>query len=142
MGGYPEPEFENNGFFTAIFRPNPEVRAMVEAQQKSPGPQVGTKSAPSRHQVGAQSPTQSPTQSPDPVARLLVALQQGEASSGSLRRELGIKHRPTFRENYLHPTLQAGFIERTIPDKPSSRLQRYRLTRAGIEHLQKIEEDK
>jgi ATP-dependent DNA helicase RecG len=30
--GCPEPEFEANGFFTAIFRPNPEVRALSEAQ--------------------------------------------------------------------------------------------------------------
>ena len=30
--GCPEPEFENNGFFTAIFRPNPEVRARAATQ--------------------------------------------------------------------------------------------------------------
>lgn len=30
--GCPEPEFEVNGFFTAIFRPNPEVRAQAETQ--------------------------------------------------------------------------------------------------------------
>ena len=30
--GCPEPVFENNGFFTAIFRPNPEVRSQAVAQ--------------------------------------------------------------------------------------------------------------
>jgi ATP-dependent DNA helicase RecG len=30
--GCPEPEFEVNGFFTAIFRPNPEVRSQAVAQ--------------------------------------------------------------------------------------------------------------
>ena len=33
--GCPEPEFEANGFFTAIFRPNPQVRSRIEAQSKA-----------------------------------------------------------------------------------------------------------
>jgi ATP-dependent DNA helicase RecG len=48
-----------------------------------------------------------------------------------LREAIGIKHRPTSRQNYLHPALEAGFIEYTIPDKPNSRLQKYRLTSKG-----------
>ena len=32
-GGYPEPRFEETGFVTAIFRPNPAVRAWAEAAQ-------------------------------------------------------------------------------------------------------------
>ncbi|MDD5482653.1 MAG: ATP-binding protein [Kiritimatiellae bacterium] len=77
------------------------------------------------------SPTQSPTQSGDPVTRLLSALQTGELSSGELRNMLGIKHRPTFRQNYLHPALSSHLITLTIPDKPNSRLQKYRLTEKG-----------
>ena len=77
---------------------------------------------------GEPAPTQSPTQSGDPVERLLQALASGEKSSGELRQILGVKHRPTFRDNYLHPALQQGFIEMTCPDKPNSRLQKYRLT--------------
>jgi predicted HTH transcriptional regulator len=30
--GCPEPELETNGFFNAIFRPNPDVRAKVTGQ--------------------------------------------------------------------------------------------------------------
>jgi len=82
-----------------------------------------------------QLPTQLPTQSTDPVIRLVAALQQGEKSSGELRSMLGIKHRPTFRDNYLHPAWDKGLIEYTIPDKPNSRLQKYRLTRKGCNHL-------
>jgi ATP-dependent DNA helicase RecG len=116
--GCPEPEFEETGFFTTVFRPNPAVRA----------------------QAASQSPTQSPTQSGDPVGRLLSALQRGPASSGKLRKTLGMKHRPTFRSNYLRPALEAGLIEQTIPDKPTSRLQRYRLTALGRDALKKTEE--
>lgn len=38
----------------------------------------------------------------------------------------GLSHRPTFRKNYLQPALEAGLIERTLPDKPDNRLQKYR----------------
>ena len=48
-----------------------------------------------------------------------------------LRQALGIKHRPTFRKSYLHPAMERGLIEYTIPDKPRSRLQQYRLTGLG-----------
>ena len=40
--------------------------------------------------------------------------------------ELGLKHWKTFQTNYLEPMLVAGILERTIPDKPQSRLQKYR----------------
>lgn len=76
-----------------------------------------------------------PTQSADPVIRLLFALQQGELSAGELRATLKIKHRPTFRANYLHPALEARFIKYTIPGKPNSRLQKYRLTPKGAGYL-------
>jgi hypothetical protein len=56
-------------------------------------------------------------------------------SAGELRSALRIKHRPTFRTNYLHPALAAGWIAYTLPDKPSSRLQKYRLTPAGEKAL-------
>ena len=60
-----------------------------------------------------------------------MALKDGDKSSGALRSVLGIKHRPTFRDNYLHPALDADLIEMTIPEKPSSSKQKYRLTDKG-----------
>jgi hypothetical protein len=44
---------------------------------------------------------------------------------------LGLKDRRNFRDGYLAPALSAGFVERTIPDRPNSRLQKYRLTAKG-----------
>jgi predicted HTH transcriptional regulator len=81
--------------------------------------------------------TGSAIKSTDPVERLLQALRHGELAAAKLRSALGIKHRPTFRANYLRPALDAGLVEYTIPDKPRSRLQKYRLTEKGRAHLAK-----
>ncbi len=65
------------------------------------------------------------------VFALLVQLKEGPKSASQLLKDMGLTHRPSFRETYLNPALEAGLIERTIPDKPRSRLQQYRLTDAG-----------
>jgi len=88
--------------------------------------------------LATQSTTQSTTQSAsalnDKLKQLLHCLQDGEKSTGELREMLGLKHRQSFRETYLHPAIEQGLIERTIPDKPNSRLQKYRLTeKQGVE---------
>jgi hypothetical protein len=44
---------------------------------------------------------------------------------------LGLRDRQHVRDHYVTPALEAGLIEMTIPDKPNSRLQKYRLTDAG-----------
>jgi ATP-dependent DNA helicase RecG len=41
-----------------------------------------------------------------------------------------------FQQAYLEPLLVGGWLEMTIPDKPRSRLQRYRTTAAGQGALQ------
>jgi len=68
------------------------------------------------------------------VERLLIALQ-GEMDRETLQAALHLKARKSFRERYLKPAQEAGLIHMTIPDKPNSRLQRYRLTIAGEAYL-------
>ncbi len=122
--GLLEPDFSlTDGFVTTVYR---KFGRAFEA--------VGGKIEP---ESSTQSPTQSPTQSIDPVFRLLFALQNGEKTSSDLRTILKIKHRPTFRANYLHPVLREKLIEYTIPEKPNSRLQKYRLTKKGADYLKK-----
>lgn len=60
------------------------------------------------------------------VERLLSALGNDTLSATELMERLGLSHRPTFRKNYLHPALEQNLIERTIPDKPNSKNQKYR----------------
>jgi ATP-dependent DNA helicase RecG len=43
--------------------------------------------------------------------------------------------RTKFRNQVLRPLLDAGLIEMTIPDKPTSSKQRYRLTGEGKQIL-------
>jgi len=44
---------------------------------------------------------------------------------------LELSDRMHFLNNYLKPAFESGAIEMTIPDKPKSRNQRYRLTEIG-----------
>jgi len=62
----------------------------------------------------------------DQVKALLKCLGAKPASALECMKKLGLSHRPTFRQNYLQPALAAGLIERTLPDRPNSRLQKYR----------------
>ena len=64
------------------------------------------------------------------VARLLQAMQ-GDMSREALQDALALQDRKSFRERYLKPALAHGLIEMSIPDKPNSRLQQYRLTEQG-----------
>jgi Fic family protein len=67
----------------------------------------------------------------DQVARVIEALASGELGSAALMKALDLTHKPTFRENYLDPAMEGGWIERTQPDSPRSPTQRYRLTEKG-----------
>ena len=65
-------------------------------------------------------------QETDQVNKLLYALSDETLSAVELMKRLNLKHRPTFRKNYLKPALAKGLIEMTIPDKPNSKNQKYR----------------
>ena len=64
------------------------------------------------------------------VVRLLSVMND-EMSRAALQETLGLKHRDNFVETYLQPALEAELIEMTLPDKPNSRLQKYRRTDKG-----------
>lgn len=67
-----------------------------------------------------------------PVAVLLRLLgAMGELGNAEIRRHLGLRDRAHLRDHYVDPCLEGGWIEMTLPGKPNSRLQRYRLTEQG-----------
>ena len=105
--GCPDPVYEATSFFTASFYPNPAVRDQVTGEVT------------------------------DQVKKLLSLFDKEPLDTLKLMNELGLSHRPTFRENYLHPSLKAGYVEMTLPDKPRSSKQRYRITPLGREILER-----
>ncbi|MEI8189885.1 MAG: hypothetical protein WCI75_09240 [candidate division NC10 bacterium] len=65
------------------------------------------------------------------VVRVLEAASSGVMSRGELQAAAKMTHREHFRRAYIEPLVTAGSLERTISDKPTSRLQEYRLTAKG-----------
>ena len=103
------------------------VTAKLEAQ-------VGDQVSPGRCQVARtpqlESGVESGVESPW-VLRLLSLMEAGPRTKSEVARELG-KAKPS---RHLHETMArlvaSGALGHTIPDKPNSRLQRYRLTPLG-----------
>ena len=74
---------------------------------------VGTKSALSRHQVE------------------ILHKCLSDSPIGALMKIAGRADRTKFRNQVLQPLLDAGLVAMTLPDKPNSRLQKYRITEKG-----------
>ena len=79
--------------------------------------------------AGQVAPEVTPEVTPE-VGRLLLIVS-GEPARRELQAALGLRDDDHMREAYLLPAVAAGLLEMTIPDKPRSRLQKYRLTAVG-----------
>ena len=81
-------------------------------------------------------PQETPRISPQ-VERLLSVLK-GEMSRQEILHALGLSDRKSFRQRYLLPALEHGYVEMTRPSTPNARNQKYRLTSIGreMQHLQ------
>jgi predicted HTH transcriptional regulator len=108
--GLPPPEFRQNGeqFVQVLWRPRRD--RIISAKT---GDLVGTKLGLSGDQVE--------------VLRTCVA----EMSISELMDVAGRANRTKFRNSVLKPLMQAGLIEMTIPDRPRSSNQKYRVTERG-----------
>ena len=62
---------------------------------------------------------------------MLAILAIGERSRDEFASELGILSQPWMSRAYLSPMMAQGYIAQTLPKKPRSPLQRYRLLRKG-----------
>jgi len=82
-------------------------------------------------QTDTESTPQVNTQVNTQVEILLQCLDKDEKTTIEIANLLKLKDRINVMHNYIQPALKQGFIEMTIPDKPNSRLQKYRLTASG-----------
>ena len=74
-----------------------------------------------------------------PVKKLLELFSENESlGNQQIRDLLGVKDRKGVRKYYIDPAIEIGVIEYTIPDKPNSRNQKYKLTSLGRKILMEI----
>ncbi len=89
---------------------------------RRPVDQVGTKSGPSRDQV------------------VILRNCLSEKTISDIMQVSGRSNRTKFRNQVLKPLLEAGWLEMTIPDRPTSSKQKYRLAARGRDLLAQLEE--
>lgn len=70
------------------------------------------------------------------VERILSFCEEPRKAS-EIQKLLGLSHRETFQDNYLKPLLKQQLLILTIPDKPRSPSQQYRITKKGRMQLKK-----
>ncbi len=71
------------------------------------------------------------TQQETPQVRRLISALRGEMSARDILEVLDLNDRKSFRQRYLRPALEQGYVEMTNPGSPRARNQRYRLTSRG-----------
>ena len=112
--GVPEPviDVSEHWVTTTFFRPTAEV-----------GDQIGTKEGVRQYQ---------PESRPESLEqRVLNQLQKGPMTKSDIVKGLGQKAVSGQLNKVIRALLSDGAIEYTIPEKPNSRLQQYRLTDKG-----------
>ncbi|MDP2933802.1 MAG: transcriptional regulator, partial [bacterium] len=88
-------------------------------------------------QVEAQEAQEAQVELPKWQKEILSACSSGEKSGKELLLVAGYRDRTGNFKKGLQRLLDHQFIVRTIPDKPNSRLQKYHLTKKGVEYLRK-----
>ncbi|MFN6945976.1 MAG: Fic family protein, partial [Cytophagaceae bacterium] len=122
-----EPFFDlDEGFKVILWRPVSQIPHQYP---------TSTPPVPDKHRTSAG---QVPDKYRTSEVEKLVSVVSGEMKASEIQSTLNLKHRETFRDNYLNPSINAGLVEPTIPDKPNSPKQKYRLTASGLQIQQEI----
>ena len=69
--------------------------------------------------------------------RILSSLKEGSLSRKEIMDEIGIEKKTGSLKRTLKDLIERELIEYTIPEKPRSRLQKYRITGKGMNELKK-----
>ena len=65
----------------------------------------------------------------------------GERTRSEIQQILGLNDRTHLAANYLTPAIADGLVEMTLPDKPRSSKQKYRLTDMGRSLQARLRQD-
>ncbi len=112
-----------------ILRERPELDTVELLFPGMTTPKVDPSSTP---QDTPQVPPKSTPQVTPQVESLLRCMGEEALSKADIMERLQLTDRKNFVATYLQPALALGLVEMTIPDKPQSRLQKYRLTEQGL----------
>ena len=63
-------------------------------------------------------------------------------SFGEMLAFMGLTDRTKFRRKYIHPLLEVGILEQTMPNKPNSLNQKYQLTAKRLELIEHLKSNK
>ena len=74
-----------------------------------------------------------------PEVRKMLSIMIGEMTRREIQEKLGLRDENHFRKNYHQVGVKLSLIEMTIPDKPRSSKQKYRLTDAGKQILESMQ---
>ncbi|MEW6078124.1 MAG: ATP-binding protein [Thermodesulfobacteriota bacterium] len=87
----------------------------------------------SEEAVAAGTPEATPEVAPEvtPEVQSMLFVFDGEMPRRDIMGALGLSDEKHFREHYQQTAIRLGLIEMTIPDKPRSSKQKYRLTDRG-----------
>lgn len=85
--------------------------------------------------VGSRPETQPESQPESLDARVLWRLREGPLGKAELSVGLGQREVSGQLNKIIRVLLAQGLVEHTVPDKPNSRLQKYRLTKKGQKAL-------
>jgi hypothetical protein len=108
-----EPDFNiDEGFKVVLWRPSVAITDQVPTKYRLSTDQV--------------------TDHVDELIQRLVLVLYKPKSRPELMEALDLRHNGNFRDNYLRPAMESGFVEMTDPNSPNSPKQRYRLTTKGI----------
>lgn len=87
---------------------------------------------PSKREIAPQvTPQVAPQVTPQ--VRALISRISSDMSRQEIQDKMGFKDKGNFVSLYLNPAMEEGYIEMTIPEKPKSSRQKYRLTQKGLE---------
>ena len=141
--GSPAPTFETDEdrtWFRVRLPVHPSFTSDADLARREPETEQDKKLE--NKEKPAIAPQDTPQDTPQVNERIqrLIGVAQREASRGELQASLKLRDRRSFIDAYLKPALEAGLIEMTLPDKPTSRNQRYRRTPAGEALVRRLKE--
>lgn len=112
-------------------------RSALDAAPGAAEVREGGPTAPDEREI-VEDDSESSTEAPAPGTkeRKLMRVMSGEMMRQEICDALKLKSWTNVKQRYVDPCLENGWIEMTLPDEPSSRKQRFRITSVGRDQVE------